>query len=413
MDIIEGEEHDMKYDFTSILNRKGMDAIAVAPDEDPYGIAPVGEIKEGFDLIPMWVADMNFPTVPTICEAMIERAKHPAFGYFAPRKEYYDGIIRWHEVRNGVTGLEQKHIGYQNGVLGGVLSALAVLCSSGDNVLVHAPTYVGFLEEVGQMGYHLIGSELVKDETGVWRMDYADMEEKIRKYRIHTMIFCSPHNPTGRVWDREELEKAFEIFERNNVYVVSDEIWSDLTLEGYRHIPLQSVSEDARQRTVAFYAPSKTFNLAGLVGSYHIIYNDYLRARVKRQSALSVYNAMNVLSMHALIGAYSDTGMEWVDELRSVLTGNIDFAVEYIKTHFKGVDVSKPQGTYMLLLDCGDWLRARGKTLDELLLAGVEVGVLWQDGRQFNREDSIRMNLALPRTRVEEAFDRLRKYAFV
>ncbi len=403
----------MKYDFTSILDRKGMDAIAVAPEEDPYGIAPVGEIKEGFDLIPMWVADMNFPTAPTICEAMIERAKHPAFGYFAPRKEYYDSIIRWHEVRNGVTGLEQKHIGYQNGVLGGVLSALAVLCSSGDNVLVHAPTYVGFLEEVGQMGYHLIGSELVKDEAGVWRMDYEDMEEKIRKYRIHTMIFCSPHNPTGRVWEREELEKAFEIFERNDVYVVSDEIWSDLTLEGYRHIPLQSVSEDARQRTVAFYAPSKTFNLAGLVGSYHIIYNDYLRARVKRQSALSVYNAMNVLSMHALIGAYSDTGMEWVDELRSVLTGNIDFAVEYIKTHFKGVDVSKPQGTYMLLLDCGDWLRAHGKTLDELLLAGVEVGVLWQDGRQFNREDSIRMNLALPRTRVEEAFDRLRKFAFV
>jgi len=197
------------------------------------------------------------------------------------------------------------------------------------------------------------------------------------------------------------------------VYVVSDEIWSDLTLEGYRHIPLQSISEDARQRTVAFYAPSKTFNLAGLVGSYHIIYNDYLRARVKRQSSLSVYNAMNVLSMHALIGAYSDTGMEWVDELRSVLTGNIDYAVEFIKTHFKGVDVSKPQGTYMLLLDCGNWLRAHGKTLDELLRAGVEVGVLWQDGRQFNREDSIRMNLALPRTRVEEAFDRLRKYAFV
>ena len=148
------------------------------------------------------------------------------------------------------------------------------------------------------------------------------------------------------------------------------------------------------------------------MGSYHIIYNDYLRARVKRQSALSVYNAMNVLSMHALIGAYSDTGMEWVDELRSVLTDNIDFAVEYIKTYFKGVDVSKPQGTYMLLLDCGDWLAAHGKSLDELLRAGVEVGVLWQDGRQFNREDSIRMNLALPRARVEEAFDRLRKFAF-
>ena len=403
----------MKYDFTSILDRTGMDSIAVAPDEDPYGIAPVGKIKEGFDLIPMWVADMNFPTAPTICEAIIERAKHPAFGYFGPRKEYYDSIIRWQEVRNGVTGLEQKHIGYQNGVLGGVLSALAVLCSPGDNVLVHAPTYVGFLEEVGQMGYHLIGSELVKDENGVWRMDYEDMEKKIRQYRIHTTIFCSPHNPTGRVWEREELERAFEIFERNNVYVVSDEIWSDLILEGHKHIPLQSVSEDARNRTVAFYAPSKTFNLAGLVGSYHIIYNDYLRARIKRQSALSVYNAMNVLSMHALIGAYKDEGMEWVDELRTVLTGNVDFAYEFIKNNFKGVEVSKPEGTYMLLLDCGQWLKEHNETLDELLLAGVEVGVLWQDGRQFNREDSIRMNLALPLSRVKEAFERLKQYAFV
>ncbi|MBE6045801.1 MAG: aminotransferase class I/II-fold pyridoxal phosphate-dependent enzyme [Clostridiales bacterium] len=403
----------MKYDFTSILDRTGMDSIAVAPDEDPYGIAPVGKIKEGFDLIPMWVADMNFPTAPTICEAMIERAKHPAFGYFGPRKEYYDSIIRWQEVRNGVTGLEQKHIGYQNGVLGGVLSALAVLCSPGDNVLVHAPTYVGFLEEVGQMGYHLIGSELVRDENGVWRMDYDDMEKKIRQYHIHTTIFCSPHNPTGRVWEREELERAFEIFERNNVYVVSDEIWSDLILEGHKHIPLQSVSEDARNRTVAFYAPSKTFNLAGLVGSYHIIYNDYLRARIKRQSALSVYNAMNVLSMHALIGAYKDEGMEWVDELRTVLTGNVDFAYEFIKSNFKGVEVSKPEGTYMLLLDCGQWLKEHDKTLDELLLAGVEVGVLWQDGRQFNREDSIRMNLALPLSRVQEAFERLKQYAFV
>jgi cystathionine beta-lyase len=323
----------MKYDFTSIMDRRGHDALAVDAVVKMNGFAPEAP-AEGFDVIPMWVADMNFPVVPTIQQAMIDRASQPTFGYFAPSKEYFDSIIRWQEVRNGVTGLEQKHIGYQNGVLGGVLSALAVLCSQGDNVLVHAPTYVGFLEEVGQMGYHLIGSELVKDENGVWRMDYEDIEKKIRQYRIHTTIFCSPHNPTGRVWEREELERAFEIFERNNVYVVSDEIWSDLILEGHRHIPLQSISDDARSRTVAFYAPSKTFNLAGLVGSYHIIYNDYLRARIKRQSALSVYNAMNVLSMHALIGAYKEEGMEWVDELRTVLTDNVDFAYDFIKNNF-------------------------------------------------------------------------------
>ena len=163
------------YDFTSILERRGWDAIAVEPDMDPYGIAPKGEIREGFDLIPMWVADMNFPTAPTIIEAIQDRAAHPAFGYFGPRKEYYESIIRWQEVRNGVRGLEPKHIGYQNGVLGGVLSALAVLCSPGDRVLVHAPTYVGFLEEVGRAGYRLTGSDLKKDSDGVWRMDYEDM----------------------------------------------------------------------------------------------------------------------------------------------------------------------------------------------------------------------------------------------
>lgn len=402
----------MEFDFTTMLDRKGMDAIAVNPETDPYGIAPKGEIREGFDLIPMWVADMNFPTAPTITEAIIRRAEHPAFGYFAPREEYYESIIRWQETRNGVTGLEPKHIGYENGVLGGVLSALAVLCSPGERVLVHGPTYVGFLEDVGRAGYRLTASELVKDRDGIWRMDYEDMERKIRKYHIHTAIFCTPHNPTGRVWTREELERAYEIFRKNDVFVISDEIWSDLTLEGHTHIPLQSLSEDARQRTVAFYAPSKTFNLAGLVGSYHIIYNDYLRERIQRQSSLCVYNAMNVLSMHALLGAYRPEGARWVDELRHVLTGNVDFACRFIEEHFSGVEVSRPEGTYMLLLDCGEWLRSHGETLDRLLRSGVEVGVLWQDGRQFHRPDAIRMNLALPFARVEEAFRRLDKFVF-
>lgn len=406
------KENQTTYDFTSILERRGWDAIAVEPEEDPYGIAPKGKTREGFDRIPMWVADMNFPTVPTICEALKARAEHPAFGYFAPRKEYFDSIIRWQKTRNHVIGLEAKHIGYQNGVLGGVLSALAVLCSQGERVLVHAPTYVGFLDEVGRAGYRLTPSDLVRDESGVWRMDYEDMEEKIRRYHIHTVIFCSPHNPTGRVWTREELEKAFEIFRRYDVYVISDEIWSDLTLDGHQHQPLQSLHEDARQRTVAFYAPSKTFNLAGLVGSYDIIYNDYLRERIHRQSSLTVYNAMNVLSMHALIGAYRQEGMDWVDQLRSVLTRNVSFAYGFIREHFDGVEVSMPEGTYMLLLDCGDWLKNHDKTLDELLEAGVEVGVLWQDGRQFDRPDSIRMNLALPFSRVEEAFRRLKEYVF-
>ena len=249
----------MRYDFTSIMDRRGLDAVAVEhPPRQP---------GKDVDLIPMWIADMNFPTVPTIPQAIIARASHPAYGYFAPRQEYFDGIISWHRRHNGVEGMAPEHILYANGVLGGVVAALNVMCSRGDNVLVHSPTYVGFTHALGDNGYHIVHSPLVIQD-GIWRMDYEDMEKKIVENHIHAAILCSPHNPCGRVWERWELEKAMELFRKYNVYVVSDEIWSDLTLFGNQHIPTQSISEDAKMRTAAMYAPSKTFNLAGLVGSY-------------------------------------------------------------------------------------------------------------------------------------------------
>ena len=405
--LTKGKKVIMKYDFTSILDRNGKDAIAV--EHIPI---PGAQVKEGFDRIPMWVADRNFPPVPTVVAPLLERVQHPAYGYFDPSEEYYASIIRWQEKRNGVTGLKPEHIGYENGVLGGVISALNVMCSKGDNVLLHSPTYIGFTMSLENNGYHIVHSPLVKDENGVWRMDFEDMEKKIVKNRIHAAVFCSPHNPCGRVWERWEIEKAMELYKKYDVFVISDEIWSDLILEGHKHIPTQSVSEDARNRTVAMYAPSKTFNLAGLVGSYHIIYNTWLRERVLKESSLSHYNAMNVLSMHALVGAYKPEGYEWLDELRQVLTGNVEFACRYIQDHFEGIEVSKPEGTYMLFLDCTKWCEKHGKTIDELQRAGVEVGVIWQDGRPFHGPCHIRMNLALPFSRVQEAFERLDRYVF-
>ena len=402
----------MKYDFTSVIDRRGMDSIAVEPpDTSPYrsGI----ELKGVEDHIPMWVADMNFPTVPSVAQAIITRTQHPLYGYFTPRDEYFDGIIRWHRTRNNVTQLEREHIGYENGVLGGVVNALRVLCSQGDKVLLHSPTYVGFTGVLSNNGYQAVHSPLVRDGQGVWRMDYADMEEKLKRHKIHAAIFCSPHNPCGRVWERWEIERAMEIFRENEVFVISDEIWSDILLFGNRHIPTQSVSEDAQNRVIALYAPSKTFNLAGLIGSYHIVYNKYLRERLRKQSSLSHYNSMNLLSMYAQIGAYSQEGQEWVDELCQVLSENVDYACRYIAQHFEGVEVSRPQGTYMLYLDCSQWCRTHGKTIDELQRAGYEAGVDWQDGRPFFLPDSIRMNLALPHARVREAFERLRRYVFV
>ena len=400
----------MKYDFTSIMDRRGKDAIAVDALGAP-GFAP-GAPKEGFDAIPMWVADMNFPTVPTIPEAIIARARHPAYGYFSPTEEYFASIIRWHETRNGVTGLTKECIGYENGVLGGVVSALNIFCSRGDNVLLHSPTYIGFTHSLENNGYNIVHSPLVKDENNVWRMDFEDMEKKIVDNRVHAAVFCSPHNPCGRVWERWELERAMELYKKHDVMVVSDEIWSDIILGGHRHIPTQSVSEDARSRTVAVYAPSKTFNLAGLVGSYHIIYNPVLRDRVEKEASLSHYNSMNVLSMHALLGAYRPEGYEWVDELNQVLAGNIEYFCTYAEKHWKSIAFSRPQGTYMVFLDCTEWCREHGRDIQWLLDEGARVGVGYQDGRPFHGPCHIRVNLALPLSRVREACDRLDRYVF-
>ena len=400
----------MKYDFTSILDRRGKDAIAV----DLVGLPGSGypAPREGFDIIPMWVADMNFPSLPTIQEAMIERAKHPAFGYFSPRKEYFDSIIKWQQVHNGANDLKPEHIGYSNGVLGGVIAALNVFCSRGDKVLLHSPTYVGFTGSIENCGYKIIHSPLVKDEEGIWRIDFEDMEKKIVEHNIHASVFCSPHNPCGRVWEKWEVEKVMELYKKYDVQVVSDEIWSDLIHPGYKHTPTQSISEDAKNRTVAMYAPSKTFNLAGLVGSYSIIYNKHIRDRVAKEFSLPHTNAMNVMSMHALIGAYQPEGYEWVDELNQVLAGNAKFACDYIAEHFDGVTVSRPQGTYMLFIDCKDYCEKTGKSIEDVIKAGWDVGVVWQDGRPFHGPTSIRINLALPLSRVQEAFDRLDKYVF-
>jgi len=398
----------VKYDFTTVLDRHGKDSRAA--DQIPFqGIT----VDEGFDSIPMWIADMSFPTAPPVLEAIYKRMETPNFGYFALSDEYYESIISWQRRRNGVEGLKPEHIGYENGVLGGVSSAVQAFSAPGDKILIHSPTYVGFTHTMDDTGRVIVHSELKRDEQGIWRMDYEDMDRKLKENNIHLAIFCSPHNPSGRVWERWEIEKAMEVYAANDCVVISDEIWSDIIMPGNKHIPTQSVSEDAKMRTAAFYAPSKTFSLAGLVGSYHVIYNKYLRDRIVRQSVVSHYNDCNVLSMHALIGGYSPEGEQWADEMTAVIDRNLAYACAFIEENFKGVRVMRPQGTYMLFLDCGAWCREHAVTIRELQARGVRCGVIWQNGEDFVFPDSIRMNLALPYARVVEAFDRLKKYAFI
>lgn len=399
------------FDFESILDRHGKDALAVDGPYSGNSFAPAAP-REGFSLIPMWVADMNYAVPACITDAITERVKHPAFGYFETSKDYYQAIIDWQSRYNQVEGLKPEHIGYENGVLGGVATALECYTAPGDAVLLHSPCYIGFTGTLTNLGRRIVLSPLVQDDTGVWRMDYDDMRRKLKENHIHMAIFCSPHNPAGRVWSKEEIKQAMEVYREADCMVVSDEIWSDLILDEHKHIPTQSVSEDARQRTMALYAPSKTFNLAGLIGSYHIIYNETMKDRIRSQSSKCHYNSMNVLSMHALIGAYSEEGRQWVEALNQVLSGNIHHFCDYLKTEVPDIKVSVPEGTYMLFLDCSDWCRKKGRTIDQLLQAGWDVGVTWQDGRPFHGSCHIRMNLALPPVLLKEAIDRLKKYVF-
>ena len=348
----------MKYDFTSIMDRKGKDALAVDGIGKFANFAPE-EPDQGFDVIPMWVADMNFATVPTLVSAISERLKYPHFGYYLKRDEYFDSIISWQEKRHGVKGLTKENIGYENGVLGGVVTALNVLCSKGEKVLIHSPTYIGFTMCMENNGYKLIHSELKKDEKGYYRMDFEDMEKKIKENKIHTAIFCN-----------------------------------------------------AKTHTISFYSTSKTFNISGLIGSYHIIYNKYLKDRVDKEGSLTHYNEMNMLSMYALIGAYKPEGHEWVDELNKVLSENMNYATAFIKEHFKGVVFSPPEGTYMLFIDCTEWCKEHNKTIEDVEKACWKVGVALQDGKMFHGPCHLRLNVALPHSKVKEAFDRLDKYVF-
>ena len=362
----------MPYDFTTVMDRRGHDILAA--EKIPFeGVT----VMEGVSTIPMWVADMSFPTPPFILNAIRERLDFPNFGYFSEPESYYHSIIKWHQDRKGVTDLTADCIGYENGVLGGVSSAIRAFTSPGDAILLHSPVYVGFTHVLENTGRKAIHSPLVPDSDGIWRMDYEDMDRKLKKNRCHLAIFCSPHNPTGRVWEEWEIRKAMEVYAENHCLVISDEIWSDIIMPGHRHITTQSVSQDAKSRTLAFYAPSKTFSLAGLIGSYHVVYEERLRDRLRREGELTHYNSQNVLSMAALIGAYTH-GAEWVDELCGVLDKNIQYATEFFQSRFPGVKVMRPQGTYMLFLDFGEWCRVQGVSIRELQHRGVRSGVIWQ-----------------------------------
>ena len=395
-----------KYDFDSVVDRRGLDATKW--DMIPI---PGATVQEGFSHIPMWVADMDFPTAPSVIAAMLARiTASQSFGYYnLEGTGYHDAVIKWQKERNNVDIGNKDYISYENSVLGGVANIINSYTEVGDPILLHSPTYIGFTGTVNSAKRKIILSEMKIDDEGTYRIDYADCEAKIVENNIKVAIFCSPHNPTGRVWDKEEIAEFVDICVKHDVKIASDEIWSDFIMGDKKHIPTQSVSDAARENVAAFYAPSKTFNLAGLVGAYSIIYNDEMRAECRTRAGMTHYNLPNILSAYALVGGYTG-GTEYVEELIKVIKKNQEHAYDVVKSWGDLVGIQKPQGTYVMFFDFTKFCEERGKTMDEVLARCVSVGVICQDGRPFHGPCHARFNFACPYGSVVEAFARLDKY---
>jgi cystathionine beta-lyase len=397
-----------KYDFTTVTDRTGLDSVKW--ETIPI---PNAEVQPGFSHIPMWVADMDFPTAPCVISAMQSRiAGSPSFGYFDLGKTgFYDAIIKWQSERRGMkmTEADKEAITYENSVLGGVSNVIRTYTNEGDPVLLHSPTYIGFTGTVNAARRRIVLSELKQDEEGTYRMDFEDMEKKIVDENIKVAIFCNPHNPTGRAWSKEEIQAFVELCVKHDVHIIADEIWADFIVGDTPFTPTQSVSELAKMKVASMSACTKTFNLAGLVGAYSIIYDKETRDACRALAAQTHYNSPNILSVYALVGAYNE-GAGYVDELIKVIKSNMDHAYKVMQSWGGLVKSQKPQGTYVMFLDWTEFCEKRGKTMDEVLQKCVSVGAIIQDGRPFHGPCHARVNFACPHSSVVEAFDRITKY---
>jgi cystathionine beta-lyase len=356
------------------------------------------------DLIPLWVADMDFSSPPEVVESLKERATHPIYGYTVPTDGYYNGLITWMDKRHGWSGVEKDWILYTPGVVAGFSIAIQAYSQPGDKVVIQPPVYYPFKNQILSTGRQVVENPL-KIVDGYYEMDFKDLAEKIDE-RTKMIILCSPHNPVSRVWKREELEKLVKVCEEKNILIVSDEIHDDLILGEIKHTPTATISEEAIQRTITLVAPSKTFNLAGLTNANAIIPNKKLREAFRSQASKgSGHN--NIFGMVAQDAAYNK-GEAWLEELLTYLRGNLKFLEEFIAEKIPGLKLYPLEGTYLAWVDCTS-LDMNDEELNEFMLKKAK---LWLDeGTLFGTGGSMfmRINIACPRSILKQALENLEK----
>lgn len=383
----------MKYDFDKIVNRADSNCVKYDLRQNVFGNPNV---------LPMWVADMDFETPDFARNAVMRRAEHPVYGYHFKDDAYFQSVIGWLKRRHQWE-VKQEWMSFTPGVVCGFNMAVMAFTEPGDEVIIQSPVYPPFHHAATSHGRKLVYNPLIKGESH-YEMDFDLLGKQARTAKL--MILCNPHNPVGRCWTRDELLRVGEICLKNNVLVISDEIHCDLVLPGFKHTPFASIDEEFAQHSITFHAASKTFNLAGLATSTAIVPNKELRDR---------FNGY-VHSMEAELGnifgkvateAVMNEGDEWLGQLLDYVQGNVDYVSDFLKENLPLVKFYKPQATYMM------WLDFNGYGLDEETLwhkMTQEAQLGFNRGSDFGQEGTnfFRVNLACPRSTVEEAMRRLR-----
>jgi aminotransferase class I and II len=382
------------YNFDEVVCRKHTDALKLEALAPRWGRT---------DLLPMWVADMDFKTPPFIVEVMKKRMECEVFGYTARPESWYEAIISWQARRHQWT-ITKEMISFVPGVVPALAMAVQSFTERGEKVMIQQPVYNPFAQVVRNNHRELVNCPLeLKD--GQYHINFEVFEEKIKGCKL--FLFCHPHNPGGRVWTREELQKVAAICAQNNVIIVADEIHADLTLPPYQHIPFATVSEEAAQNSVVFASPSKAFNMAGLATSYAVIANPTLRRRFESYVEGNELAAGNVFAFNTVVAAYNK-GEEWLQQMLNYVQGNVDEVIHYIEKYIPQLKVIVPQASYLVFIDFSALELSQKEIValctDKAHLALNDGAIYGEEGKGY-----MRINLACPRSVVKQALIQLKE----
>ena len=384
----------MKFDFDIVVNRKNTNAIK-------YDLAKKRGKPE--DAVSLWVADMDFPTAPCIQKAVAEKAAHGIWGYSRPDNRYYDALKKWYKKRHNFE-VQNEWVVNTPGVCFALATAIKAFTKEGESVLIQKPVYYPFFNIINSLQRKVVNSSLIL-KNNHYEIDFDDFERKLVQENVKMFILCSPHNPGGRVWTKQELQKISEICLAHNVLVVSDEIHSDITFGSNVHTVYGSLSEQALKNSIICTAPSKSFNLAGLQFSNIFIADEKLRKAFSKELDKTGYDEPSVFGIVAATAAYSD-GADWFDSVKSYIWENILFAKNYIEENASQIKVLVPEGTYLLWLDFSKTGLSDSEINDRIL----NKAKVWLDsGSMFGKEGEKfqRINCATPRIILEDALKRI------